>query len=128
MSLCTFHASQEIEYTSGAVLDSGACCSVVGKETLDAALKILNLERVPNAEPERLYHRFGTHVGQLKTICAVKLPFWNTEINEPIFDVHFDEIKEDLPFLFRPPHTVRNECEHQLQPEMVGSTQRQPVH
>lgn len=86
----------------GAVLDSGACASVVGKTTLDHTLRALGLSDIPNGTPSREVHRFGNHAETHSTICAVKFPFKCSDDNGVCvaeFDVTFDVIAGELPFL-----------------------------
>lgn len=71
----TFKTSTTIITSSGAVLDSGACASVVGKKTLDKTLISLGIQGIPDATPARDVHRFGNHPESHATLCAVKFPF-----------------------------------------------------
>ena len=98
----TFKSSPVHTENGGAVLDSGACSSVVGKITLDKTLRTLEIDKLRDTTPIRDQHRFGTNPEAHKTICAVKFPFRCTDdtgTDIANFDVAFDVIEGDLPFL-----------------------------
>lgn len=98
----TFKTSSDPKRCEGAVLDSGACTSVVGKTTLDFALRALNINEVSDGVPTRESHRFGNHTETHRTLCAVKFPFrlkddYGACVGE--FNIQFDVIDGSLPFL-----------------------------
>lgn len=84
-----------------ALIDSGACGSVVGKETLDKAMNDLDLTSIENCTPKKEYHRFGNHAEQQKAICAVAFPFnCATDGNKfANFKVQFNVIAGNLSFV-----------------------------
>ena len=53
----------------GAILDSGACPSVVDKFKVDHAMTALNISSATGLKSKVLIHRFGSHDG--KTLHAV---------------------------------------------------------
>lgn len=59
----------------GAIVDSGACSSVVGKETLDKAMRMLRINNLPDAKQTQSSHRFGTSDEEFHTLFAVSFPF-----------------------------------------------------
>lgn len=71
----TFKTSSAPSSNDGAILDSGACASVVGKNSLYKALNALNIKGIPDAKQILDYHRFGDHTDQHRTICVVPFPF-----------------------------------------------------
>eukprot|EP00171_Calliarthron_tuberculosum_P018277 IDg18277t1 len=76
----TFSTQPPNEANCRAIVDSGACASVVGKKTLDNAMRVLRISNVPDA---------GTAAK-----CRSK------DNNKQFeFDVKFDVIEGDLPFL-----------------------------
>lgn len=84
------------------IVDSGACSSVVGKNTLDKAMQTLNLEKVEDTDVKQKTHRFGNYSDNQPTIFAIKMPFHAKNVNGEKtveFDVAFDVIEGDLPFL-----------------------------
>ncbi len=96
------YRSQPENTSCRAIVDSGACGSVVGNHTLDEAMRSLGLSDVPEITPEQRCHRFGNHDEEQPTPFAVKMPFSCTtkdqrELVE--FDVKFDVIDGTLPFL-----------------------------
>lgn len=98
----TFKTSSSTSGSDGAILDSGACASVVGKETLDKMIRAMGLEGVPDGTPSRDQHRFGNHSEVHRTICAVKFPFTCSDEHGSCvasFDIVFDVINGELPFL-----------------------------
>ena len=98
--LASFSSGHPIIKT-GAILDSGACSSVVGKNTLDEVMKMLQLRTVRDAKPKILNHRFGTQSEEHQTLFAILFPFEvKTNRNEKVqFLIHFDVIQGNLPFL-----------------------------
>jgi len=88
-----------------AIIDSGACASIVGKKTLDDAMRKLKLGNIPDGVPRQSYHRFGNSSKDYPTLFSVKMPFlckssFKNKPNGPVeFDVSFDVIDGDLPFL-----------------------------
>lgn len=84
------------------IIDTGACSSVVGKDTLDKVMRLLNLDRVEDTEIKQKNHRFGNYDNDQPSRFAVKMPFSicdDKEQSEVGFDVAFDVIDGDLPFL-----------------------------
>eukprot|EP00171_Calliarthron_tuberculosum_P023073 IDg23073t1 len=86
-----------------AIIDSGACTSVVGKETLDKAMKELNITNLQDLKPAQAFHRFGDNNEKLQTLFAVRFPLIceraNNEGKSVKFHIKFDVIEGDLPFL-----------------------------
>ena len=85
-----------------AIVDSGACASIVGKNTLDAAMHALNISELKDADIRHAEHRFGPSRKPTKTIFAVRVPFVCTGKNlqgKVRFDIRFDVIEGNLPFL-----------------------------
>ena len=87
--------------TKGAILDSGACSSVVGKCTLDSAMRALKIDSVEDSNPKIPNHRFGCQSKPHPTLFAVLFPFrLKSTTGEPVtFKIHFDVIEGNLPFL-----------------------------
>lgn len=52
-----------------------------------------------DAKPLRAHHQFGPNADKYNTICSVHFPFWGVDRHEPLFDIQFDVIEGDLPFL-----------------------------
>lgn len=122
-SFFTYRSAPDPEYASGAVVDLGACASVVGKNTLDAALEGLGLKSVPDCKPTRAYHRFGTHTEKHETSFAVRFPFWSDEqdsTSKPLFDITFDVIDGDLPFLVGLPSLFAMRCNLNFNGKWIG--------
>lgn len=97
--LFTYKTDSSTNNTSSAIVDSGACSSVVGKTTLDKNLKLLNL---PNGPFLREHHRFGDYSVNHKTLCSVKMPFDCVGENgqtDSTFDIMFIAIEGNFPFL-----------------------------
>lgn len=86
---------------ASAIVDSGACASVVGKETLDSALRALGIEELKDEPIRQEEHRFGPSDSVLKTMCAVRVPFVcaTSDGKEVRFHIRFDVIPGQLPFL-----------------------------
>ncbi len=88
-----------------AIVDSGACRSVVGKETLDEALRRLKLESVENSTPEIRFHRFGDSNDEHATLFAILMPFKlrnnskTPRCDYAEFQIKFDAIEGTLPFV-----------------------------
>lgn len=98
----TFKSGSSSANNTGAILDSDACASVVGKTTLDNALRNMELSYIPDGIPSRDSHRFGSHPDVHRTICAIKFPFQCSDENDSQiskFDIVFDVIDGELPFL-----------------------------
>lgn len=88
--------------TPAAIIDSGASASVVGKETLDNALKHLGMTHLKDERIIHHEHQFGPSQKPCRTLCAVRVPFKceNIRTNQTItFNVRFDVIAGSLPFL-----------------------------
>lgn len=105
----TFKTTSAPPMFEGAVLDSGACGSVVGKKALDRAMSNLGLNGIPEASIAREHHRFGDHPEAHRTISAVKFPFTCTDERdgqEAQFDIQFDIIDGELPFLVGLPSLI----------------------
>lgn len=102
----TFNSVSDMGYDKGAIFDSGAYSSVVGKRTLDSTLAALKIDRLPDAKPLRTSHRFGTSAEKHMTICSVQFPFRSTGHADPLFDIQFDVIDGDLPFLVGLPSLI----------------------
>lgn len=90
----------------GAIIDSGVCNSVVGSNTLNAALGKLQIDKLINAKPLRPHHQFGTNYEKHTTVCQVHFSFWGIDRRVPLFDIQFDVINGDLPFLVGLPSLV----------------------
>lgn len=58
-----------------AIVDSGACCSVVGQESFDEAMKKLKIHRLVETVPNQGEHRFGNHEEVQNAQSAGKFPF-----------------------------------------------------
>eukprot|EP00171_Calliarthron_tuberculosum_P004750 IDg4750t1 len=56
------------------IVDSGACTSVLGKVTLDAAMKTLRLSSVEDVEPSQRIHRFVDNEDKHLSTFAIKFP------------------------------------------------------
>lgn len=56
-------------------MDSGACASIVGKNSLEKAMVHLKLDVISDASPERAQHRFGDHPESDHILRAVQFPF-----------------------------------------------------
>jgi len=84
-----------------AIVDSGACSSVVGQDTLNAAMRQVGISEVPNAQVKQVDHRFGDSEEETKSACAILFPFSHKSVKGYItrFQVHFDVIPGSLPFL-----------------------------
>lgn len=97
-----FKSSPDQNQCHGAIVDSGACGSVVGQSTLDDALRSMGIQNVPDGKISRECHRFGNHPEPHKTKCAVKIPFQcldESDNQTSHFDIMFDVIPGTLPFL-----------------------------
>lgn len=109
----TYSSSKPTESTR-AMIDSGATNSVVGQSTLDAALQSLNLSNIPDATIRQKGHRFGPSSTSLPSKFAVLMPFVCTgdklkqfgNRDKLEFDIHFDVVDGDLPFLIGLPTLV----------------------
>ena len=99
-NLATFASAISV-IQRGALLDSGACSSVVGKKTLDDVMKMLQLKNIRDAKPKITSHRFGTHEEVHTTLFAVLFPFeMQTSKGDTVsYMIHFDVIEGSLPFL-----------------------------
>eukprot|EP00171_Calliarthron_tuberculosum_P022320 IDg22320t1 len=77
-----------------AIVDSGACSSVVGKDTLDRAMKELEIRTLDDAPVSQGAHRFGDQPAEKRTLFAVKFPLHCTETNgspdAATFNIKFD--------------------------------------
>eukprot|EP00171_Calliarthron_tuberculosum_P005577 IDg5577t1 len=86
-----------------AIVDSGACASVVGKDTLDIVMKALGISSLENSKPTIGAHRFGNHREEQSTLFAVKFPMvcQQSGRQEDLveFQIKFDVIPGHLPFL-----------------------------
>ena len=96
----TYKTSGEDEI-QGAIIDSGACTSVVGQETLDRAMRQLRISELQEAKIKQEKHRFGDSEDETDATCAVLFPFkFKGKNNEEVpFKIHFDVIPGQLPFL-----------------------------
>lgn len=98
----TYRTISTHESKHRAIVDSGACTSVVGKLTLDKFMKNYSLDKLPDSSPSLARHRFGNHSEDHRTLFAVKVPFTCSDKGkktEVVFNVKFDVIEGDLPFL-----------------------------
>lgn len=102
----TFESQHEDNLTDGAIIDSGACTSVVGRSTLDSALAKLKIKKLVDGKPLRMHHQFGPNSEKHPTICSVHFYFWGNDRQEPLFDIKFDVIDGSLPFLVGLPSLV----------------------
>eukprot|EP00171_Calliarthron_tuberculosum_P023568 IDg23568t1 len=85
-----------------AIIDSGACASVVGKDTLDIVMKSFGMSSVENTTPSIHAHRFGNHQEEQKTLFAIRFPLTCQCSNKKEiakFHIKFDVIPGELPFL-----------------------------
>ncbi len=101
----TFYTYRTVPVQSSkhrAIVDSGACTSVVGKGTLDKFMKNRKIGKLPDSSPTLARHRFGNHSEEHRSLFAVNVPFTckgkDNEV-QVTFDVKFDVIEGDLPFL-----------------------------
>lgn len=109
-SFYSYKSSSIVSDLPGAVIDSGAVASIVGKKSLDRALSELGIDKVPDAKPNRPEHRFGENPEAQKTILAIRFPFsCNNKdgSDKQEFDITFDVIEGSLPFLIGLP-SLRN--------------------
>lgn len=85
----------------GAIVDSGACSSVVGQKTLDAVLSRLGTKNIAKVPVKQTNHRFGDYKEDFTAICGIQFPFHlkSKDDEEVTFKVHFDVIPGNLPFL-----------------------------
>lgn len=91
-----------------AIIDTGACGSIVGNETLNSVRKALGLEELDKSPAHQEYHRFGNHTEDQKSLYSIKLPFFeDSEKNRAMFHVSFDVLEGDLPFLIGLPSLTR---------------------
>ena len=99
-SLYTFN-TKGVQTIPGAIIDSGACSSVVGQDTLDAAMQQLGMTSLADANIKQMKHRFGDFEKEISTLCGVLFPFDHfTKGNKRCsFKIHFDVIPGSLPFL-----------------------------
>ena len=95
-----FTYATRLETPHSAIVDTGAVNSIVGKETLDDAMRELGWKSLPNGSIRQQNHRFGDHSDKRKTIANVIVPFHVFTVdNKPIqFNVSFDVIPGKLPF------------------------------
>jgi len=84
-----------------ALVDTGGANSIVGKETLTAAMMRMGVNELPNGKIRQAYHGFGDSKLKKKSIAAVVVPFKLSTIdNKKVeFNISFDVIEGDLPFL-----------------------------
>lgn len=96
-----FVSEQGSNEQPGAILDSGACASVAGKATLDAAMRSLGIPELKDELVGQQEHRFGTFDKAQKTLCAVRVPFTCSaqDGSQVQFHIRFDVIDGTLPFL-----------------------------
>lgn len=64
----TYKTTSDTSDTLCAVIDSGACASILGKVVFDKALESLNIEKMPDMSPNRSFHKFGNSPDQHKTL------------------------------------------------------------
>jgi len=108
-SFYTFHATNP--KSAKAIVDSGASCSAVGKNTLDAAMKSLGIPTLDEGPPMQEIHQFGDHDEQKKASISIKFPFncstthrdGNYTKETIRFNIKFDVLEGDLPFLIGNP-------------------------
>lgn len=100
--------------TCKAIIDTGACASVLGKITLDNTLQQLSIQHVKETSPRLATHKFGNYDEEHRSISALFMPFEcrsnlqnnrdqdqrNTIIE---FDIIFDVIPRNIPFLIGTP-------------------------
>ena len=88
-----------------AILDTGACGSVVGEKTLIDVMNKLGMKFYQKEKPLQVSHRFGNNSTIQKTLFSVKMPIYASAENKDhvgeriYFNIKFDVIKGDLPFL-----------------------------
>lgn len=98
----TYISAEKTNNGPSAIIDSGACASVVGKRTLDDALRTLEIDQLEDDKPIQSEHQFGPSDHPRKTICTVRVPFMckDPQKNETVhFKIKFDVIDGSLPFL-----------------------------
>lgn len=98
----TFMSSDEVIDMPSAIVDSGSCCSVVGKETLDEAMQKLQISELKDEPIRQREHLFGPSTTPMKSICAVRVPFiCKVPGGDQLatFNIRFDVIDGRLPFL-----------------------------
>lgn len=66
------------------IVDSGACKNVVGKNTLEKAMRSINLQKVDDTDISQKTHRFGNNNDNQPTLFAIKMTFQSKEANAVI--------------------------------------------
>lgn len=97
----TFVSANYDSQNPSAIIDTGACGSVVGQETLDKATYLLNIEELDDKRIDLAEHQFSPNEKPHKTICAVCNPFLcrNQKTRNTFrFQVRFDVITGSLTF------------------------------
>jgi len=97
--------------TIRAIVDSGASCSAVGRNTLNAAMELFGINQVDEAPVMQLIHKFGDSDEEQKASISVKFPFDCPTFYKDMkptkrnlkFNVQFDVLEGDLPFLIGKP-------------------------
>ena len=83
-------------------MDSGACASVVRKETLDQALSAFGITHVEDSRTRQTSHKFGNYKQDWPSLFAVVIPFKFKDDDDKQsigFNIHLDVIMGYLPFL-----------------------------
>lgn len=98
----SFHTFDKIDTTPTAFIDSSACSSEVGKETLDQDMKDLGISELEDKTICQPEYQFGTSNNSLKSICAVHVTFLcrvPKDGQTVTSKIRFDVFEGRLPFL-----------------------------
>lgn len=71
----TYMNSEADANSPSAIVDSGSCCSVVGKETLDRAMRKLKINQLQDEPICQANHLFGSSSTQSKLFVPCEFPF-----------------------------------------------------
>lgn len=86
---------------TGAVVESGACSSVVGKVNFDHTMRQLGLREGSDVLPVHKFYRFGDIFDEERSLCAIQFLFkyTSTDSKKHGYDIKCDIIDGELFFL-----------------------------
>lgn len=108
----TFYTYMSVDIAndaSSAFIDSGSCCSVIGKVTLGTAMRKLGLDKLNDENNCQQNQLCGPSNNPMKTVCTIPILFTcsaahgGKHIN---INIQFNVIDVALPFMMGPPALV----------------------
>lgn len=107
--LYTFLSANHDDQIPSAIINLRACGPVVGHDTLDEAMALLNIKKQGDERINQSEHQFGPNEELRRTICAVCVPILCRDqitTNHVRFHVRFDVTTGSFPFFIDLPSVM----------------------